>query len=612
MEKVSSVVWKFLVSKGIDTVFMVDGGGAMHLDDSLLDFPEIRKVICLHEQAAAIAAVGYAHATGLPAVCLVTSGPGGTNAITGCLAAWMDGIPVIFISGQVKVEMIRKSYSGLRSLGSQEADIIGMVEPITKFCFTENTPNNILMDLEFCYKRAVGERPGPTWLDIPLDIQAAEINFNEALSIINKYPVEEENSRILPISAIYATAQRFREAKRPAIMIGWGAMDLSTMELIDQFLGDYPTVPVLLTWKAMQFLPEEYVSYIGRPGGIGQRAANWTQQYCDFLLCIGCRLDQDQIAFNKEHFAPYAWKAAVDISYEELLKNNTMLDMPIWTSAGEFMKEFLKFLEDMQDMEPKTLIWSDWLSLCIHWKHAYRVPHVPAPGGTIDLYHFIDLLSEQCEDGDLIVLGSSASCANVPCQMWKVKWGQKFIFEPAIGAMGIGIPELLGAGIAQQTPADWSKRAILINGDGGFQLNLPTLETIRANNINAKIFYLNNGGYASIRSMQRRNFGRLIGSNEESGLSLPDIKKLARGYGYETFQLSGGNILRKIHDVLHSPLPTLVEIMIDENMEQQPRTINEPDPEHPGKWIPAKMEDMWPYMEREELKKIEEMALRII
>jgi len=612
MEKVSKLIWQFLADRGVDTVFMVAGGGAMHLVDSLNDFPEIRKVICLHEQAAAIAAVGYAHYTGNVGVCLVTSGPGGTNALTGTLAAWMDSMPVLFLSGNARSDMLRTRDSGLRQLGSQEANIQGISSEITKFSFTSVNPNTILGDLALAFEGARSGRPGPTWLDIPIDVQSAMIDPTIVGHLHEEYFTSGEITRVQPIAYIWEAAEIFREAKRPVIMIGWGAMDLRSKELIDQFLEDYPTVPVLTTWKSMEFLPEDYTSYIGRPGGIGQRAANWTQQYCDFLLCIGCRLDPDQIAFNSLNFAPHAFKVAVDISIDELLKNDLFLDLEICSDAADFMDRFLENLDALQGSSPMKLVWSEWLQICQYWKKTYPVPYVPAKARNLDIYQFIDVLSQKCEEGDLIVLGSSASCANVPCQIWKVKWGQRFIFEPNIGAMGMGLPEALGAGVAQQIQCNNdNKRVILINGDGGFQLNIQELETILANEINLKIFYLNNDGYNSIKNMQERNFGRTLGCDPASWLFLPDIKRIARAYNFDSFRISGGNVGQKIWEVLNSPVSTIVEVMINPDMQQQPRVINEPDPEHPGKFLPTKMENMWPYMEREELKKIEEMALRI-
>ena len=601
MEKVSDFIWRWLYEQGIDNVYFVAGGAASHLVDSLRN-SKMKYTACLHEQQAALAAVGHAHMYGTPAVCLTTSGPGATNAITGCLAAWMDFMPVIFISGQVKTEdsLAFNDFSDVRSLGSQEADIISMVTPITKKAIYMGSLDEVEFNLSLGYHHCVAaeERQGPIWFDVPVNIQGKYFEPQVKKEFVSYGSVGLLTDNISQSHVRYVL-RKLKEAKRPVIMVGWGlAQSGDGMGALNRLLELLPTVPFMTTWKAMEAIPDYVPNFAGRPGTIGQRAANLILQSCDLLIAIGCRLDQDSIAFNPGHFAPYAEKIIIDISAGEL-KKHKFTNSGIRCDARVFVEALNYFLE-----KAKLPDWMKWHMFCRDLRAYMHHEETPSTPGFVNPYEFMRTLSKLCVEDEFVVLGSSGPCANNACQEWEVKEGQRFVFEPNIGAMGIGLPEAVSISLDVKPT-----RVILINGDGGFQVNMQMLQLVKEHQPNLKIFIYSNRGYASIAAMQRRNFGRLTGADESSGLYLPEVIDIAHFYDLEYSYINSVPSLKKqLEKILCTRTPIIVEVPIAPDQDQYFRSISEIKE---GEYIPGTLENLWPYLPASEIAGIIERALEI-
>ncbi|MCX7704683.1 MAG: thiamine pyrophosphate-binding protein [bacterium] len=586
--KLSDYVFSFISEQGINSVFMLPGGGAMHLVDSL-GKSGLQYICCLHEQAAVIAADAYAQYTGKFGVALVTTGPGGTNAITGVAGAWIDSVPVLILSGQVKRQDMLKG-TGLRQKGVQEVDIISLVRPITKYAVTIVEPTSIRYEIEKAVYMATTGRPGPVWIDIPLDVQAASIDEKHLKPFDG---MKAKPSGLDIENLVDKTIKMLNNSKRPVIFAGNG---IRLAKVLDEFLEliEYLDIPILTTWKSIDFLPEQHRLFAGRPGSIGQRGANFVLQNSDLLISIGARLDLAQVGFNYKNFAPKAKKIIIDIDPFEIAKIDTWIELPICCDAKEFILEFLK-----QKHKIKKHVWSAWLAWCREMKEKYPVvlPEYWNEKNYVNTYVFIDVLSDLMEENDILVPGSSGSCSEITMQAFKVKKGQRIFNNPGLGAMGYGLPASIGACIASGR-----KRVVSIIGDGGLQLNIQELETVARLNLPLKIFILNNNGYASIRNMQKGHFkGHFVGCDPSSGLTLPDTCKIASAYGLKNTRIfNHENIKEKVKGVLDTDTPIVCELMINPDLPTAPRLISEVKPD--GSIVSKPLEDLWPFLDREELK----------
>jgi acetolactate synthase-1/2/3 large subunit len=584
--KVSDFIFQYLKSQGVEHVFVLVGGGSMHLDDSL-GKSGIPYTVVLHEQAGAIAAHAYSMYKHSMGVMLTTSGPGATNALTGCSNAWAESIPVLFISGQAKRSTLTGS-SGVRQMGSQEVDIIPMVRGITKHAMQVLDPLNIRYQLEKSFSCARAGRPGPVWLDIPVDVQGAEINEAELRGYTQTESYASERLGFIEAQAD-KTWGLLRNSQRPVLFAGYG-IQASGAEEDFRKLVEALGIPVLVTWKEIGILPDDHPLYVGRPGKIGQRGANFAQQNCDLLISIGARLDFEQVAFQPQHFAYKAKKVIVDIDMTEIHKLDMDIDVLVCGDAGQFIRELLKRV--------KTLNKPKWVERCAEWKKKYPIV-LPEYKYSDDLlrvnsYVFMDDLSDLATSEDVLAPGSSGASVESFMQGWKVKEGQRFVFAPGLGSMGYDIPNALGAAIAS------GKRTICITGDGGFQLNIQDLETIRRLKLPVKFFVMNNGGYGSIMAMQRNYFeGRYVGSNSESGLTLPPLDKIAEAYGFQHYKIVANLVCKKtIAEVLNISGPVICEVSVDPFQLQQPRvgSVIQTD----GSIVSSPMEDMSPLLPRDE------------
>lgn len=590
--KLSDYVVDFLIRHGLRHIFLLPGGGCMHLTDSVGKRPELDYVCCLHEQACAFAAEAYGEYTNRFGCALVTAGPGATNAITGAACAWLESSPCLFLSGQAKrADLIGSQPQPVRSMGQQEVDIVAVVRPITKYAVTVLEPAEIRFHLEKALWLATHGRKGPGWLDLPLDVQAAQVD-PEALPGFDPPPAVAAGHDGSVATALDALAR----ARRPVIYAGNGVRSAG---MVDAFraLVERLNIPVLLTWKAADFLPDDHPCYMGRPGGIGQRAANFVQQKSDWLLVLGARLDLPSVAFNHANFAPGAFKVFVDVDPAELAKYKAKIDVPVAADLAAFLPEFAA----AAGARPAPAA-GDWLRLGGNWKMRFpvvRPEYWRESAGTVSTYVVMDVLSDLLGAEDVIIPGSSGPCSDLFYQAFRVKAGQRILNAPGLGAMGTGLPGAIGAALASG-----GRRVVNINGEGGFQLNIQELETVRRLGLPVKFILLDNGGYRSVVTMQRSHFqGRLVGAEKSSRLTLPDTGRVAEAYGLPVLRIDATDRLRTVlAEAMARPGPVVCVVKTSVDEMTAPRATSEVRPD--GTIVSKPMEDMWPFLDREEFNAI--------
>jgi len=590
--KLSDFIVDFLARKGLKNIFLLPGGGSMHLVDSAGKHPDLGYVVTLHEQAAAIAADAYAQFNGHLGCCLVTTGPGGTNAITGVMSSWLDGVPVFVLSGQVKRADLMAG-TGLRSKGFQEVDTIEIVKSFTKYAVTVQDPQTIRYHMERAYFESQNGRKGPVWIDVPLDVQSADVD-PVAMKGFDAPAPKTAGANVLG-SALDTLRSRLATAQRPCFLIGNGVRMAGASQVLKQVLADLD-VPVLATWRAADLFPEDTKYYFGRPGAIGQRAANFIQQNSDLIIVLGARLDTGQVAYSYENFARAAHKIVVDIDASELEKLTFASATKVVSDAKEFV-DALAAEHGRWKLTTGNI--ASWKTRCREWVEKYPIvlPEYREQKTYANSYVLLDLLSELLTPNDVMVPGSSGACSDVTMQTFRVKDGQRMLNSTTLGAMGFGLPATIGACIAAGR-----RRTININGDGGFQLNIQELETVVREKLPIKYFILNNDGYGSIRNTQRNYFNeRWVGSNRQSRLSIPDMVKVPQAYGLEAFRVHNNTEMRKIVEhALSLPGPTLCDVMVDPEETVAPKTKSEVLPN--GSLRTKPMEDLWPFLDREEFK----------
>lgn len=579
--KLSDYVMDFLVARGVRHVFMLPGGGAMHLDDSLGRCAALDYTVFMHEQALAIAAEAFGQYTNVPGVGLVTSGPGSTNAITGVAAAYLDSTPCVFISGQAKRPDLKMD-SGVRQMGSQEVDIVAMVSPVTKYAVTVMEPDQIRYHLEKAWHEATSGRMGPVWIDIPLDVQAAQVEESR-LAGFSPAPAAADPSRLDRVVA--ETVTLLNGAERPAILAGNGVKLAGSEELLHRF-AETNGIPMLLTWKAIDCLDHQHPLNFGSPGIMGCRAANFIVQNCDLLLILGSRLEPSVTAFDAAGFGRNARRVMVDVDEAEIRKIGR-LDVPVVADAGEFLRALCARQSEVvaRDREP-------WLTYCRRLRERYPVVlEEYRSEDDINLYVFTDMLFEQLADDDVITPESSGAAGEVTYQAMRVKKGQKIKNAAGLGAMGFGLPYAIGACIASE-----GRRTVLINGDGAFQLNIQELETVVRLQLPIKMFILDNDGYGSIMATQRNMFdGCYVGSSPDSGLTLPDLCAIAGAYGIRCDEaVSHRELVDAIARTLEGDDPVLCRVRVSQSHVTAPRVQAMKTSD--GGMVSKPLEDMWPYL----------------
>jgi len=558
--KLSDYVMQTIAGLGVRHVFLVPGGGAMHLNDSLGHCPGLEFVCNLHEQASAIAAEAYARVTNNLGVALVTTGPGGTNALTGVAASYLDSIPVLVLSGQVK----RADFAaprGVRQMGFQELDLVAMARPITKYAAEVMDPATIRYHLDLALHCALSGRRGPVWLSIPLDVQAADIDPDTLEGYVPPVAVPQD---LAPAAA--RTLELLAQAKRPAMLVGNGVR-LAGAEGLFLEVAEALGIPVLPTWKAADLLPDAHPLHAGRPGAAGQRAANFTQQNADWLLILGARLDHGQVAYMHEYFAPKARKIMVDLDPAEIRKMAMPLALAVHADAGAFLRALKAALSPGLGARPA------WLERIRAWQQRYPVilPEYWEAREGVNNYVLVEAISRALRSGDLLVPGSSGACSELTCQAVRLPEGVRMLNSQGLGPMGFGIPAALGACLASGR-----RRTLCVDGDGGFMMNLQELEVVRRLQLPITFFVLDNQGYGSIRSSQRGYFqGRYVASDPGSGLTLPDAGRVAEAFGIPSARLqTQDDIVARVGELLEHPGPLVCVVTIPVDQPTQPRAVS--------------------------------------
>jgi len=561
MIKLSDYIIHYLERLNVKHMFMIPGGGAMHLNDSLGKSKTIEYVCCLHEQACAIAAEAYARVTNNIGLLMVTTGPGGTNALTGIAGAYIESTPVLVISGQVKIpDQIRDQK--IRQQGMQEVDIVSIVKPITKYAVMVTDPNSIKYHLDKALYEAKHGRPGPVWLDIPLDIQATMID-ETALAGYEAEPeiLEDISNNVSTIIDI------LNNSERPVLLAGNGIRlsgGIENFQKLINLLG----IPVLTTWNGIDLIWEDHPLYYGRPGGLGHRYANFIQQNSDFFLSIGARLNLLQTGYNFDGFARGAKKIMVDIDPNELHKINVRPDIPVCADADKFIKEIVREKDKIIRKDRKP-----WLDYCNKVKQSYPLitESMRQQNEIVNSYLLLDTISNQMNSDDVYVAGSSGSCIDISMQGFKVKKGQRVFTTKGLASMGYGLPSTIGAVLASG-----GKRTVCVNGDGGFQMNIQELETLHRLNMPVKIFVLDNSGYAAIKGTQTNLFGgHLVGCTRASKLTMPDIADVAKAYKLRTVTITNnGELQSKVAETLNGNDPVICVVSVSIDLPVTPKQVS--------------------------------------
>ncbi|MBI5579770.1 MAG: thiamine pyrophosphate-binding protein [Deltaproteobacteria bacterium] len=591
MIKLSDYVMQFIAGLGVRHVFMLPGGGAMHLVDSLGRNKDLTYICNLHEQACAVAADAYGQYTNNLGVALVTTGPGGTNTITGVAAAWLDSTPVLFLSGQVKrSDMIGDR--GVRQGGFQEIDIVSLVRPITKYAVTVMKPSSIGYHLEKAVFLAKHGRPGPVWVDIPLDVQAAMIEESDLQGFEATEMLQTTEGEALA-DKVSCAIELLNKAERPVILAGNGIRLSNAIEEFTQLI-ERLGIPVLTTWKAADFLPDDHCLYAGRPGAVGQRGANFTQQNADWLLIIGARLDLGQTAYTHANFARGAVKVMVDIDAAEIHKMQMKIEVPVISDAGNFLRELKMQLPRVGKKDR-----SRWRIRCKEWQARYPVilPEYWNEKGFVNDYVLIDVLSDELSGNDLLIPGSSGACSERTMQAIRIKAGLRIFNSEGLGPMGFGIPAAIGGCIASGR-----KRTVCIDGDGGFVMNIQDLEIVRRLDLPIKFFVLNNGGYVSIQTTQKNYFGgNYVASTSASGLTLPDVMAVSKAFGIPADRIADHTrICDQVREILRKEGPVVCEVMVSPDQSTAPRVSSRQREDGSMESMP--MEDLWPFLDRAEFR----------
>lgn len=589
--KLSDFIAQFLKGQGVTHVFGVTGGAIVHVFDSIERTTDMRVVFTHHEQAAAFAASAYARVRNDLGVVCITTGPGGTNTLTGLCAAWLDSIPCLFISGQARLSHTTHN-KPIRQLGSQQFDIVPVVSHMTKYAVMIDDPQRIKYELQKAVYIARSGRPGPVWVDIPLDIQWASVE-PKTLRSFDGANAEKRLPNIFSDDSIKSCLKLLQEARRPVILAGYGIRLAHAEKEFKQLINAFK-IPFLSTWNASDIVATDHALYTGRPGIFGQRGANLAMQNCDLLLGIGSHLSIPLTGTNFEAFAPGAKRILVDVDPVELDHRTVRVDLAICCDAKVFLKEMLK-----RSAEYRLASLALWRKKCADFKARYNIlpPEWYRQKKYVHPYVFVDVLSDALNPNDLVVVDGGGTIAQVAFQTFRVKENQRFMIDTGTTSMGSGLPESVGASFGRN-----GGRTVCLCGDGSMQFNVQELQTIVHHRLPVKIFLLINKGYLSIRHTQQGFLGgHFIGSCEKGGLSLPDYQKIAKAYGIKTVRIKNHKELKqKIRQVLKTPGPVVCELLVDPKQEVSPRQGFDKMPD--GTFRARPLEDMFPFLSREEFK----------
>lgn len=585
--KVSDFIFEYIANLGVKHVFYLPGGGAMHLDDSLGHNEKLSPVCMLHEQPCSIAAEAYARISGGFGVCVVTSGPGATNTVTGLAGAWLDATPVIFISGQAKrADLVNGQ--GIRQFGIQEIGIVDIVRPITKYAVQVQNAEDILYELEKATVLARSGKPGPVWLDIPLDIQASQIEAENLRHYTGKQPeyvcADEDTLKIIKL---------LNEAKRPLILLGHGIRIAGAIPEMHEFIKKC-NVPVMTTWNGVDLVEDNNPLFFGRPGAVGQRHANFIQQNADFVLTIGTRLNLLSTGYDFDSFLRNAKHIMVEIDENEMKKRSVHPHLAIHADAKSFLQ---KMLDNSEKIEPHAR--ADWWEYCSAMKEKYPLfikEQIPDRDG-VNTYALVDRLAAQMTADDIYQFTSSGTGADIPMYAFRIKKGQRAFLTKGLASMGFDLPACIGSCLA-----GGGRRTVCITGDGGFLMNIQELATLHYLNLPIKLFILCNDGYGMIYNSQAGNFKRLTGCTKESGLEIPDMKAVVESFKIKCFCIdSEAELDEKINAVLSHEGPAVCTVKVYIGQKILPRQTNYMKDN--GQMASRPLEDMSPLLGRDEFKR---------
>ena len=601
--RLADYVAEFLADHGVTDVFSVVGGGAMHLNDALGHNERLKVTYNHHEQACAIAAEAYARLDNKIAAVCVTTGPGGTNALTGVVGGWLDSIPMFIVSGQVRYDTtaryaLRYTEEPLRAMGDQEYDIVKSVEPMTKYATMIEDPLQIRYALEKGWHLATTGRPGPVWIDIPVNYQGSFIETEDLPAYDPK-----EDDRLLPPSVseetINTIIEKIRNAKRPVFHAGYG-IRLSGAYDYFRSVAEKLNIPVVTYWNAVDLIEDDNPLYCGRAGNMGDRPGNWAIQNADLILAVGTRISIRQVGYNWKTWAREAEVIMVDIDKAEMKKPTLHVNMPVWADA----KDFLSGMD--AELTETVFHGEDWLTVCQNWKKDYPAvlpKHWEENGSTANVYAFVRYLSSQLPENSLTAVSNGACCV-VGNQAYVIQKGSRMANNSAIASMGYGLPAAIGTCIG-----GGRKNTICLEGDGSIMMNLQELQTIVSHRMPIKIFIVNNGGYHSIRQTQKNMFRLepLVGIGEDSyDLSFPDFERISAAFGIPYFCAVHNSELRcAIDSVLALNGPAVCEIFVSKDQNFEPKSAAKRNDD--GSLSNPPLEDLAPFLPVKELE--EEMII---
>ena len=585
---VSEYIFDFLAKKSIDTTFMVTGGQAMFLNDAMGKNKNYNIICTHHEQSAAMSADAYGRIKNKPAIVLVTAGPGSVNAMNGVVGGYTDSAPMIVVSGQAALSFVKyQEETKIRQYGIQGINIKPIVENITKYFITIDNPQKVKYYIEKAYYYATTGRPGPVWIDVPLDIQKAEVD--ETCLIEYAYEKEKEG-RVSLSQAVKHSYEQLMKVKRPVLLVGQGVSLANARDEFRKFI-DKAQIPVITSRLGIDLLESYNDLYVGRPGNYGERSANFAIQNADLILSIGCRLSSSLVGHNPKVFGKNAYKIVIDIDQKELDKPGVKIDYSGKLDCKDFLQKMLS--EYSTYNIPR---YCEWVNVCKTWKEKYQVVlEEYKDEKPVNSYYFVNKLSKLA-NSDTAILVDTGSCFHVACQSWKIKKGQRYLTTGGLSSMGYWV-----AGIGACMAND-KKDTIVITGDGSLQMNIQEFATIKHNNLPIKVFILNNNGYLLIRHTQR-NFmeNRFIGEGPESGVWCPDSLNIAKAYGIKGVRIdSTDRIEDKIKEVLEYDGPVICDVMTPEWQLLIPRIASDRLPD--GTLVSRNYEDMFPYLPKDELK----------
>ena len=581
---------KFLLKKKLKTAFGVTGGGAMFLNEAFRRQKNLNFVFMHHEQSAAMAAEAFTRITKKPAILSVTSGPGGTNAVTGVIGAWIDSIPMIIISGQVESkDMILNSKT--RQIGIQEANITQIIESITKYSVVLSKDSDVELELSKAYKIANEGRPGPVWIDVPLDIQSKKFIKSKTVKI----KPTKKNINKIKNNDISKSLEMIRASNRPLVLVGNGVHISSAEKKFLNFVRK-SKIPFLSTWNASDLIQSNHPLYFGRPGLFGNRVSNFAIQSCDLLIILGSRLSVPITGYQMKNFSPLSKKIFVDIDKKETIKRKLKTNLSIINDVGIFLNEINKKIKNINQKK----IWVkklQKLKLSLEEDNKYKKDKK-----YINSFRFINNLSKILTGKENIVtdMGTSFTCT---MQSFKTKKNQRLFTSSGIAAMGFGLPGIIGAYFA-----DKKKTPICITGDGGLMFNIQELHTLINYKIPVKLFIINNGGYLTMKLMQQKNFKKFVGADDNSGLTLPKFLKVAKSFGFKTKKLiNENNLNQNLDKVMKSKHSVICEIITPPMQELVPRVQTQMNKN--GSFEPAMLDNMYPFLGIEKVNKIREDLL---